>query len=96
MKMMNSVMKELGYDAKKMPLGKISKATITKACATSSVSRGGVCQGYEILKEIAGCFEEGVRTLDSTCADSGARRWQKGGSRGAGAALFGLLHCDTS
>ena len=36
MKMMNNQMKEIGYDAKKMPLGKLAKASIMK--------------GYEALK----------------------------------------------
>jgi poly [ADP-ribose] polymerase len=36
MKMMNNQMKEIGYDAKKMPLGKLAKASILK--------------GYESLK----------------------------------------------
>lgn len=45
LEMMNTEMKELGYDAKKMPLGKISKSTITK--------------GYKVLQQIAQCFEEG-------------------------------------
>lgn len=30
MKMMNSQMKEIGYDTKKMPLGKLSKSSIEK------------------------------------------------------------------
>ena len=30
MKMMNNQMKEIGYDAKKMPLGKLAKASIMK------------------------------------------------------------------
>jgi len=30
MKMMNNQMKEIGYDAKKMPLGKLSKSSIEK------------------------------------------------------------------
>ena len=38
MKMMASQMKEIGYDAKKMPLGKLAKASILK--------------GYEILKSL--------------------------------------------
>ena len=36
MKMMNNHLKEIGYDAKKMPLGKLAKASILK--------------GYEALK----------------------------------------------
>ena len=36
MKMMNNQMKEIGYDAKKMPLGKLAKSSIMK--------------GYEALK----------------------------------------------
>ncbi len=36
MKMMAKQMKEIGYDAKKMPLGKLAKTSISK--------------GYEILK----------------------------------------------
>jgi len=36
MKMMNNAMKEIGYDAKKMPLGKLAKSSILK--------------GYEALK----------------------------------------------
>lgn len=36
MKMMNNQMKEIGYDAKKMPLGKLAKSAIMK--------------GYEALK----------------------------------------------
>lgn len=36
MKMMNNAMKEIGYDAKKMPLGKLAKSSIMK--------------GYEALK----------------------------------------------
>lgn len=36
MKMMNSVMKEIGYDAQKMPLGKLAKNSILR--------------GYEALK----------------------------------------------
>ena len=39
MKMMQQQMMEIGYDAKKLPLGKLSKETIKK--------------GYEILKKIA-------------------------------------------
>lgn len=39
LKMMNQQMKEIGYDAKKMPLGKLSKSNIEK--------------GYKILNEIA-------------------------------------------
>jgi len=38
-------MKEIGYDAKKMPLGKLSKGAIQK--------------GYEILKEISAVLESG-------------------------------------
>jgi poly [ADP-ribose] polymerase 2/3/4 len=38
MKMMNNQMKEIGYDAKKMPLGKLAKASIMK--------------GYEALKKL--------------------------------------------
>ena len=38
MKMMNNQMKEIGYDAKKMPLGKLAKSTIQ--------------QGYEALNEL--------------------------------------------
>ena len=30
MKMINNQMKEIGYDAKKMPLGKLSKSSIEK------------------------------------------------------------------
>ena len=30
MKMMNNQMKEIGYDAKKMPLGKLAKASIMR------------------------------------------------------------------
>jgi poly [ADP-ribose] polymerase len=30
MKMMNNQMKEIGYDAKKMPLGKLAKSSIMK------------------------------------------------------------------
>eukprot|EP00658_Telonema_sp_P-2_P060047 TRINITY_DN49081_c0_g1_i1.p1 TRINITY_DN49081_c0_g1~~TRINITY_DN49081_c0_g1_i1.p1 ORF type:complete len:429 (-),score=130.16 TRINITY_DN49081_c0_g1_i1:185-1471(-) len=47
MDMMASHMKQLGYDAKKMPLGKMSKATVTK--------------GYQILKKISELFEEGAK-----------------------------------
>jgi poly [ADP-ribose] polymerase len=36
MKMINNTMKEIGYDAKKMPLGKLAKSSIMK--------------GYEALK----------------------------------------------
>lgn len=36
MKMMNNQMKEIGYDAQKMPLGKLAKSSILK--------------GYEALK----------------------------------------------
>ena len=36
MKMMNSQMKEIGYDSQKMPLGKLAKASIMR--------------GYEALK----------------------------------------------
>jgi poly [ADP-ribose] polymerase len=36
--MINNQMKEIGYDAKKMPLGKLAKTSIIK--------------GYEILKEL--------------------------------------------
>jgi len=39
MKMMTKQMKEIGYDANKMPLGKLAKSSILK--------------GYEILREIA-------------------------------------------
>lgn len=39
LKMMNQQMKEIGYDAKKMPLGKLSKSNLEK--------------GYKILTEIA-------------------------------------------
>lgn len=38
MKMMNNQMKEIGYDAKKMPLGKLSKSSIEK--------------GYEALNKL--------------------------------------------
>jgi poly [ADP-ribose] polymerase 2/3/4 len=38
MKMMNSQLKEIGYDSKKMPLGKIARSSIVK--------------GYEALKEV--------------------------------------------
>lgn len=38
MKMMAKQMKEIGYDAKKMPLGKLAKTSISK--------------GYEILKSL--------------------------------------------
>jgi poly [ADP-ribose] polymerase 2/3/4 len=38
MKMMANQMKEIGYDAKKMPLGKLAKSSISK--------------GYEILKSL--------------------------------------------
>ncbi len=40
--MMNNQMKEIGYDAKKMPLGKLSKSNIEK--------------GYKILSDIAECL----------------------------------------
>lgn len=43
LKMMNQQMKEIGYDAKKMPLGKLSKSNIEK--------------GYKILSEIAECLK---------------------------------------
>lgn len=39
LKMMNNAMKEIGYDAKKLPLGKLAKTTI-KA-------------GYDVLKRIS-------------------------------------------
>lgn len=39
LKMMNEQMKEIGYDAKKMPLGKLAKSSIQK--------------GYQILKDLA-------------------------------------------
>jgi len=39
MKMMNSQMKEIGYDAEKMPLGKLAPSTIKK--------------GFDVLKNIA-------------------------------------------
>ena len=42
--MMNNQMKEIGYDAKKMPLGKLSKNNIEK--------------GYKILSEIAECLKK--------------------------------------
>lgn len=38
MRMINNQMKEIGYDAKKMPLGKLARTSIIK--------------GYEILKEL--------------------------------------------
>lgn len=38
MKMMNNQLKEQGYDAKRMPLGKLAKSSIVK--------------GYEALKEL--------------------------------------------
>ena len=38
MKMMNNQMKEIGYDASKMPLGKLAKSSIMK--------------GYEALKKL--------------------------------------------
>jgi len=38
MRMITNQMKEIGYDAKKMPLGKLAKASILK--------------GYEILKKL--------------------------------------------
>lgn len=44
LKMMNKQMKEIGYDAKKMPLGKLSKTNIEK--------------GYKILSEIADCIKQ--------------------------------------
>jgi len=40
---MNDQMKEIGYDAKKMPLGKLAKSSIQK--------------GYEILKDISNAIE---------------------------------------
>ena len=43
LKMMNNQMKEIGYDAKKMPLGKLSKSNIEK--------------GYKILSDIAECLK---------------------------------------
>mgnify|MGYP001382707378 CR=1 FL=1 len=44
LKMMNNQMKEIGYDAKKMPLGKLSKTNIEK--------------GYKILSDIAECLKK--------------------------------------
>jgi len=44
MKMMQQQMTEIGYDAKKLPLGKLSKETIKK--------------GYEVLKKIADQLDE--------------------------------------
>lgn len=44
LKMMNNQMKEIGYDAKKMPLGKLSKSNIEK--------------GYKILSDIAECLKK--------------------------------------
>ena len=41
--MMNKTMKEIGYDAKKMPLGKLAKSTIEK--------------GFEVLKRIAAAVQ---------------------------------------
>ncbi|CAM6098986.1 unnamed protein product [Calypogeia fissa] len=45
MSMMKQEMAEIGYDARKMPLGKLSKSTILK--------------GYEVLKRIAASLEKG-------------------------------------
>ncbi len=39
LKMMNNAMKEIGYDAKKCPLGKLAKTTIKS--------------GYEVLQKIS-------------------------------------------
>jgi poly [ADP-ribose] polymerase len=44
LKMMNNQMKEIGYDASRMPLGKLSKNAIQK--------------GYEILKELSEAIEK--------------------------------------
>jgi poly [ADP-ribose] polymerase len=41
--MMQNMMTEIGYDARKMPLGKLSKSTILK--------------GYEVLKRLASSLE---------------------------------------
>ena len=43
LKMMNTQMKEIGYDAKKMPLGKIAKSTIQ--------------QGYAVLNQLMNAFQ---------------------------------------
>jgi len=43
MKMMNLQMKEIGYDAKKMPLGKLAKSTVQ--------------QGYEVLNDLMNVFK---------------------------------------
>lgn len=44
MKMMNTQMKEIGYDAKKMPLGKLAKSTIQ--------------QGYVVLKDLSEALDK--------------------------------------
>lgn len=46
LKMMNDAMVEIGFDASKMPLGKLSKRTIT--------------QGYEILQQISAAVSRGA------------------------------------
>ena len=51
MKMMQQQMTEIGYDAKKLPLGKLSKETIRK--------------GYETLKKIADQLEKSTADTDS-------------------------------
>ena len=47
---MNNQMKEIGYDAKKMPLGKLSKSNIEK--------------GYKILSDIAECLKKKIPNKD--------------------------------
>ena len=50
MKMMNNQMKEIGYDAKKMPLGKLAKSSIMK--------------GYEALKGLMDEIKGGKKRSD--------------------------------
>ncbi|KAG4981789.1 hypothetical protein AAZX31_10G017700 [Glycine max] len=47
--MMNQQMMEIGYNAKKLPLGKLSKSTILK--------------GYEVLKRLANVIDKGDRKV---------------------------------
>jgi len=54
-KMMEAMMTQLGYDANKLPLGKLSKETIDG--------------GYEVLKEISALLNGRGRVLDSVLQD---------------------------
>ncbi|KAG5397210.1 hypothetical protein IGI04_019024 [Brassica rapa subsp. trilocularis] len=53
--MMVKQMAEIGYDANKLPLGKLSKSTILKVSEITAIL---AAFGYELLKRISKVIEE--------------------------------------